>query len=212
MSRYEMVPLSGYDRRSPRIRVASGNSSTATLWAMKLHQRFHGAISNLDGVIHSFLDTDFQERFSLVAERGFGDELRCVALASYFRISEGRAKMALVVDDELQGLGLGSILIKHLAEAAAEAGIDTFEAEVMAANSDMLEVLEHLDLPLERTVQAGVVHVEFPTSLTADAIKSFEHREAVSSAAGVGAIDQASVGRSDRRFTTAGINFCGNIP
>ena len=78
------------------------------------------------------------------------------------------------------------MLIEHLGEAAAEVGITTFEADVLTSNSDMLEVVDRdLNLPTETTLNAGVVHSEFPTTPTAEALESFERREAGAAAAGV---------------------------
>ncbi|MDQ3953254.1 MAG: GNAT family N-acetyltransferase, partial [Actinomycetota bacterium] len=104
------------------------------------HLRFHDTASVSVETMRRFAEVDYRESFSLVAEKGWDAARRLVAVASYFRSAPGRAEMALVVADDLQGLGLGSVLIEHLGEAAAEAGIATFEAEVLAANADMLEV------------------------------------------------------------------------
>ncbi|MDQ3951937.1 MAG: acetate--CoA ligase family protein, partial [Actinomycetota bacterium] len=113
--------------------------------------------------------------------------------------------------DDLQGLGLGSVLIEHLGEAAAEAGIATFEAEVLAANADMLEVLHNLELPIRTSHQGGVVQAEFPTSPTPEAVESFERREAVAAAAGVARFltprSVAVIGASRRRGTISGEVF-----
>ena len=119
--------------------------------------------------------------------------------------------MAIVVDDPFHGKGLGSILIEHLAEAAAEAGIEIFEAEILSGNTEMLEVLRALELPLESTVSMGVIHAEFPTSPTAEAIDAFEAREAVAAAASVASFlkprSVAVIGASRRRGTISGELF-----
>lgn len=75
--------------------------------------------------------------------------------------------------------GLGSILLEHLVEAAEEAGINTFIADVMSSTHEMPGVLRALELPLASSGSGGVVHIEFPTSLTAAAVEAFEQREAV---------------------------------
>lgn len=176
-----------------------------------VRMRFHGVASPSRAMLQRFVDVDYKESLSLIAETGLGERARSIALATYFRTDEARAEMALVVDDAFQGLGLGSILIEHLGEAAAEAGISTFEAEVLASNSGMLDVLRNLDLPLQRSLSAGEVHAEFPTSPTAEAIESFEHREAIAASAGVARLVRprsvAVIGASRRRGTISGAVF-----
>jgi len=101
--------------------------------------------------------------------------------------------------------------MEHLSEAAAEAGIETFEAEILSVNREMLLVLRNLDLPVESTVSPGEVHSEFPTSPTPEAIEAFEQREAVAAAAGVETFlkprSVAVIGASRRRGTISGEIF-----
>jgi acetate---CoA ligase (ADP-forming) len=161
--------------------------------------------------VRSFVEVDYRDRFGLVAETAAGGASRVVALGSYIALSDGKAEMALVVDDPMQGKGLGSIMLEHLAEAAAEAGITTFVAEVLFGNKDMLEVINALQLPVERSVSSGVVHAEFPTTLTPEAIDAFELREAIASASAVRRFLQprsiAVVGASRMRGTIGGELF-----
>ncbi|HEV2757571.1 MAG TPA: GNAT family N-acetyltransferase [Actinomycetota bacterium] len=173
--------------------------------------RFHAAAHPTEESLRRFAEVDYRGSFSLVAETGIDERRSVIALASYFRTTPGRAEMALVVDDDHQGRGLGSVLIEHLGEAAAEAAITTFEAEVLAANADMLEIIHNLDLPVQTSQEDGVVHAEFPTSPTPEAIESFERREAVSAAAGVARFlkprSVAVIGASRRRGTISGEVF-----
>lgn len=176
-----------------------------------VRMRFHGAASPSRALLQRFVDVDYKESLSLVAETGLGDRAKSIALATYVRTDEVRAEMALVVDDAFQGLGLGSVLIEHLGEAAAEAGISTFEAEVLASNSDMLDVIRNLNLPVQTSLSAGVVHAEFPTSPTLQAVESFEHREAIAASAGVARLVRprsvAVIGAARRRGTISGEVF-----
>lgn len=173
--------------------------------------RFHGATSPSRAMLQGFVEVDYRTRLSLVAETGIGAQRTAIALATYIQTEEQRAEMAIVVDDAYQGLGVGSVLIEHLGEAAAAAGIVTFEAEVLATNSDMLEVLRNLDLPLETSLDRGVVHAEFPTTPTLEGIESFEQREAVSAGAGVARLLRprsiAVIGASRQRGTISGEVF-----
>lgn len=124
---------------------------------------------------------------------------------------QGVAEMALAVADAYQGRGLGTALLGRLAGLAAGDGIETFEAEVMAANHRMLDVLRESGFPLRTSPSAGVIHVEFPTSLTPEARDRFERREQLSAIAALSAFLRpeavAVVGASRRRGTVGGELF-----
>jgi GNAT superfamily N-acetyltransferase len=50
------------------------------------------------------------------------------------------AEAAVVIADEWQGRGLGTALVKRLAERAREEGITAFTATVLTSNRHMLDV------------------------------------------------------------------------
>ena len=109
------------------------------------------------------MDVDYADRYSLIATRG--EDGRSVGHSGYFRSSEGRAEIAFAVSDELQGRGLGTILLAHLAEVAIEHGIDTFEAEVLPENHRMIEVFRESGFPVEvRSVPGSIQSSSRPRS------------------------------------------------
>src|SRR5688572_12033301 len=75
------------------------------LSARSSHMRFHGLGHTPEDTLRRFAEVDYRDSFSLVAETGADRDVTLVALASYFRSGPGRAEMALVVADRLQGLG-----------------------------------------------------------------------------------------------------------
>jgi GNAT superfamily N-acetyltransferase len=75
--------------------------------------------------------------FGLVARDEAG---AIVGHASYARLEDDRAEVAVEVADHLHGRGLGTVLIERLAAVAESRGITHFEAEVLAENRAMLEV------------------------------------------------------------------------
>jgi acetate---CoA ligase (ADP-forming) len=173
--------------------------------------RFHGKHHPTITEIERFVEVDYKQTFGLVAETSRGNEQQIVALASYFANPDGTAEFAIVVDDPFQGRGIGSILMEHLSEAAVEAGVTAFAADVLSGNSDMIEVLGGLDLPLANTLDGGVIHSLFPTAQTPASIEAFEQREAVAAVAAVSAFlhpsSVAVIGASRRRGTISGELF-----
>ncbi len=102
-----------------------------------------------------------------------------VGQASYERLAADRALVAFTVTDSFQGRGLGTLLLKRLAEAADEDGVAVFEAEVLAENDKMLELFRDSGFGVTMKSEPGLVRVEFATSLTPEARARFEAREQV---------------------------------
>lgn len=84
-------------------------------------------------------------RFALVAVRSTG-ELTGVAR---YEGAPGRsdAEVALIIEDALHHLGLGSVLMQRLVDAARVGGLTSLLAVVLAANLPMLRLLRDLHVP-----------------------------------------------------------------
>jgi acyl-CoA synthetase (NDP forming)/GNAT superfamily N-acetyltransferase len=115
--------------------------------------------------LERFVNVDHRDREALVAELG-GDLL---AVARYERMGPeaDEAEVAFVVEDAHQGRGLGSVLMEHLAAAAAAVGITRFVAEVLPGNARMLRVFSDAGYEVARRYADGVVHLTFPIAPTA---------------------------------------------
>ncbi len=190
-------PVVPEDREALR-RFLAGLSTESRIF------RFFSQVKDLDAIARRFVEVDYRERHGLVARRG-GE---IVGHGSYALEGPGRAEVALAVADALQGMGLGTILLGHLAAAAAAAGISVFTAEVMPENHRMLTVFRDSGLPLNVRSAYGVIEVEFPTSLTEEARERFERREQLSAIAALRRFLEprsiAVVGASRRRGTIGG--------
>lgn len=77
-----------------------------------------------------FSNVDHVDREALVAVEG----KYIVAVARYDRVGPDAAEVAVVVGDPWQGHGVGSLLMKRLAERAAANGITHFVAETFGDN------------------------------------------------------------------------------
>ena len=168
-----------------------------------------GKDSALAAEAHRESNLDYRTTVGLLAIAG-ADE-RVVGHAFYAAISEQRAEAAFAVSDDFQGRGLGTILVGQLAEVAAANGIQIFEAELLASNNAMLRVFRESGFPIEVSAEAGQLRVTFPTSLTREAVKRFDEREA---SAAVNALKLffnpravAVIGASRRRGTIGGEIF-----
>jgi acetyl coenzyme A synthetase (ADP forming)-like protein len=97
--------------------------------------------------------------------------------AQYIRVDERRAEISLSVTDAWQGRGVGSILLGQLAQAASANNISIFVAEVLAENHRMINVFRGSGFPVSIRALPGSIEIEFPISLTEDAIAHFDRRE-----------------------------------
>ncbi len=77
----------------------------------------------------------------------------------YVRTTEQRAEVAFLIGDSFQGLGIASLLFKHLVAIARESGMTQFEAEVLPSNEGMFKVFARSGIPVTRKAAGGSVHV-----------------------------------------------------
>ena len=70
--------------------------------------------------------------------------------------------MAFVVADDYQHRGLGTLLLQRLADAARVRGIETFTAQTLAENRDMIDVFMGCGFPVTTTTEWGTVYIRFP--------------------------------------------------
>ncbi len=145
--------------------------------------RFFSGAVDVDRVAETMAGVDYISHYGLLATRG--GERSPVGHGVYIELGAGTAEVAFAVADRMQGLGLGTALLAHLAEAAGDNGIETFRAEVLPQNHRMIEMFRQSGFPVEIVGAAEVLRVEFPTSLSPAAIARFEQRDSIAARAAV---------------------------
>jgi RimJ/RimL family protein N-acetyltransferase len=153
-SRVEIRALRPEDRRA--VLAAVDHTSERSLY-----RRFFAAKRSFtEREIAFFVNVDFTSHVALVAvvKHDHGGE-KIVGGGRYVMLQPGRAEAAFTVVDQFQGRGLGTVLLRHLAAVAGEAGIHELVAEVLPDNTPMLEVFEHSGFPMTSRREHGVVHV-----------------------------------------------------
>jgi len=127
------------------------------------YQRFFTVMRRLPPDWARLLATvDYRRRLALVAERGPAGAPELVGVGRYEPTEDpDTVEVAFVVQDGLQGLGLGSILLRHVLDAAEARGIHRFRAHVLADNARMLDLLTRFTDVRERHLEAGVVTLTF---------------------------------------------------
>lgn len=108
---------------------------------------------------------------------------RLVAVAGWERVSSDTAEVALLVEDDQQGRGLGTLLVEELAASARAAGVTSFVADSLVENRRMFEVFSRSGLRGRPEHEAGVLHWELATDLDEPGMAAVDEREAAAEAA-----------------------------
>ena len=178
-----------------------------------IYLRFHHVLTHMSREeARRFCTVDYEDTFALVGTLGEGSEERIIAVGRYARQpGANRAQIAFEVEDKYQGLGIGTHLLDQLAYIARDKGITTFEAEVLAENKDMMNVLINSGFTMQRQYQ-GTTYVGLLDLAPTDVVeqKSFE-REKFSSIASLRAFlnpkSVAVIGASRRPNTIGNFVF-----
>jgi GNAT superfamily N-acetyltransferase len=125
--------------------------------------RFHYTKATIsDEEISSYSDCDYDGTFAIVAEKVRDGVNDIVGVARYDRLPAGGcAEVAFLVEDKEQGNGIGTHLVKELAEVARERGMETFVAETTTYNQIMLSIFRKYDASLKREVDGESCKVTY---------------------------------------------------
>lgn len=107
--------------------------------------RFLRAVSDLSEAELAYLtEIDYHDHFAWAALAADQPGQPGIGVARYIRESPGseRAEAAVAVIDDYQGRGLGTLLLRLLAETAWEHGISTFVAYAAPVNARVLELVD----------------------------------------------------------------------
>lgn len=102
---------------------------------------------------------------------------RLVGVASAERTGPTIAEVALLVADDCHRLGIGTLMLEHLAARAREHGINRFTAEILAQNELALRTLRDLGLGMSTTWESGTALVEMDLQPHEGTISSVDRRE-----------------------------------
>ncbi|GAB2466194.1 GNAT family N-acetyltransferase [Xylanimonas ulmi] len=145
--------------------------------------RFFAPVRSLsDRELELFTHVDHTDRVALVAVRPGADDASVediIGVARYDVVEPGLAEVAFNVADSLQGRGVGSVLLEHLAAAARERGLRRFTADVLPQNGSMLAVFRDAGYGLRQQIDDGVVTVSVdldPTERSRQVMADREHR------------------------------------
>jgi GNAT superfamily N-acetyltransferase len=153
----------GSEVRFRPIRPADGDALVAFhdgLSSQSVYRRFFFVHPHLtQGEVERFTHVDYVDRMAYAVFDGD----RMVGVGRYERIpATVEAEVAFVVTDDHQHLGIGALLLDHLADVARGHGVETFVAQTLSDNRDMLGVFLSSGFPVVTSTSAGTVTLRFP--------------------------------------------------
>jgi RimJ/RimL family protein N-acetyltransferase len=138
------------------------------LSARSRYQRFLTATPRLlPAQLAYFTELDYQNHYALGAVALDEPGQPGIGVARYVRTPEARdvAEVAVTVVDSFHRRGLGDLLLRALATAAAENGIRVFQAEIMGENRAARLLARRFDPRVERAGNPSLISVDLPRQL-----------------------------------------------
>ena len=135
----------------------------ALLSAQSRYRRFLTALDELsDEQVRYLTEIDYDDHMAWVALDPSRPDHPGIGVARYVRLPDDPtvAEAAVTVLDDYQGRGVGTILLRLLAESALEHSIRCFRGYVLAANDPMVEILH--DLGATVTNEGPLLRVDVP--------------------------------------------------
>lgn len=130
--------------------------------------RFHGPFHMDETNVHRFTDLDPELQYAVVATRGRGERERIIGVARYERDPDqlDHAEFATLIQDDEQGRGVGTVLVRQVALASEAAGIRTLSGDILSDNVRMLNLVRELGLEYTSGHEGGVVRSDLETVVT----------------------------------------------
>jgi RimJ/RimL family protein N-acetyltransferase len=146
-------------RRDDRIRLLEAFKN---LDRESVYRRFFSPKKELtESELKQLTDVDFSQVVALVVTKQGKDGEILIGGGRYAADDAGsaQAELAFMTDDNYRGLGIASLILRHLVRIAREAGLSRFVAEVLAENQPMLAVFRRSGLPMRLKRDGSALHV-----------------------------------------------------
>lgn len=114
---------------------------------------FQHKVDLSDEELRRATEVDFEREVALVVTIGQGEGETIIGGARYIvhedANGEKGAEIAFTVEEDYQGQGIASSLLRHLIQIARTKGLARLDAEVLASNRSMLAVFSRSGLPMK---------------------------------------------------------------
>ncbi|MBX6394687.1 MAG: GNAT family N-acetyltransferase, partial [Alicyclobacillaceae bacterium] len=146
---FRMAENSDQDRRMIRALFESASPES-------LYFRFFHVVREIsEDVLDDMVSADGVRDVTLLCVAGD----QALGVGTYNQVDEDKAEVAFLVDDRMQGKGIGTLLLEHLAEIAWQNGFRFFEAYVLYENEKMLNVFLSSGYEIRSEQESGIAHL-----------------------------------------------------
>jgi RimJ/RimL family protein N-acetyltransferase len=105
------------------------------------------------------MNIDFANHVALIALAEEDGRSVIIGGGRYIVTEPGKAEIAFVMIDDYQGKGIGTLLMRHLAIIARQAGLKELVAEVLPENAAMRKVFGKFGFEARRAEDPQVIHL-----------------------------------------------------
>lgn len=147
---------------APTDRVALRDELFLKLGTVSLRNRFLCTKLDLTELeLTRFCQIDFYRHVAIVAEAMIPGHRRLIGVGRMTRPNAEavEAEIAITVQDDFQGLGLGRLLLIKLIACARLLGIDRLEGTMFAHNYRMVNLMHATYLPHETSLEEGILTI-----------------------------------------------------
>lgn len=138
-------------RRADRSDLVAARAMHDRCSEQTLGLRYHGPVADADRYLDHLLSPRFGRTLAVETVPG-----RLVALGHLLWDGD-ETEVALLVEDDWQGRGIGSELLRRLVVLAVEAGCESVYAVTQSSNTGMVAAMRGLNLPLDYQIEEGTL-------------------------------------------------------
>ncbi len=127
------------------------DSFRAQLSEESIYDRFLGYVPKIsDALVKRLTEIDYSREMAIVAEIQEGSQKEIIAVVRIVGETNTKAEFAIIISDNWQGKGLGTIMTTYVLDIAKRMGFEQIYALVFSSNIQMLEILRHRGFKLEK--------------------------------------------------------------
>ena len=151
--------------------------------ASRRHRFFSETAPTADTTASLCDSSNPSKQLTVVVTRALAGQPRIIAVGSYWARTADQAEVAMAVDDDVHGKGLGTILLERLAMLAIHRGFTRLWAVTHTDNMAMREVFRESGYPVHETYEGGDMQVELSLHPTESTTTRLELRERIATTA-----------------------------
>lgn len=138
------------------------------------YSRFFSMSGPDEELLKALTSLEQDKQLGLMVFRLMEGSEKIIAVGSYHKMDEKTAEVAMAVDDQFQGKGIGTHLLERLSLLAVRNGFVSFRATTHFTNQPMLEVFRNSGFHLTEKQEDRYIQIDFPVIPTKESFARSE--------------------------------------